>query len=174
MNLNELDDATQVEVLDFVRDRLGLVCVLEKALLEKDGDTRRLDIFGNVDELLHARHTLSALLCTHTGKVESVEGHLRHRLTKRLRGNAAHGLARITDGALELCLNFANDPVKCLLVEAVVRKHALRGKGRSHDDGKEVCGVLARLDRDRIVTREESISQIFQQFCRAVKNIVGL
>mmetsp|Transcript_11744 Transcript_11744/g.28483 ORF Transcript_11744/g.28483 Transcript_11744/m.28483 type:complete len:242 (-) Transcript_11744:2954-3679(-) len=79
-----LDDTTEVEVLNLVGDDLGLVGVDKMFLLEVNRNARCLDVLGNVDQLLHSRHSLSALLGTHARKVKGVESHLGHGLAERL------------------------------------------------------------------------------------------
>jgi len=52
------DKQFQVEVFNLVGDCLTFVLVFEMTLFEVNKNARRLDIFGNVDELFHAWHTL--------------------------------------------------------------------------------------------------------------------
>mmetsp|Transcript_52152 Transcript_52152/g.127337 ORF Transcript_52152/g.127337 Transcript_52152/m.127337 type:complete len:265 (-) Transcript_52152:3074-3868(-) len=155
VDLGVAHDPAQVEVLDLVGDGFGLVCVLKKTFLQKDRDTRCLDVLRDVDELLHAGHAFGALLGAHTSKVEGVERHLRHGLAQGLRGDASHTLAWVDDCALELGLDLAKDPVEGLLIQSVVQQHPLHRKRAAQHDGEQMCGVVARLNRDGVVSREK-------------------
>ena len=66
VNFRMLYQQLQVEVLNLVGDCFTFVLGLKVAFLQINEDTRRLDVLGNINQLLHARDTLGAFLSRNT------------------------------------------------------------------------------------------------------------
>lgn len=82
-------------VLQSTQDVLGPLCVARCLTQQEDGERRSLGPLGDIDQLLETRHTQRDVLGRHTGVVESVERHLRGRLSQRLSGQSADHLTRV-------------------------------------------------------------------------------
>ena len=154
-NLGGGRDGVQGGVLEDRLDVLGHRPVPGEILAQRDGERRRLDLLGDVDELLQTGHTERDVLRRDTREVEGVQRHLRRGLADGLRGDCADAVARGRERNLKPRLNLADDPVERRGGEPELAHHPLGAERRSHQRKEEDRGVSLRLDRERVAAGDD-------------------
>ena len=94
---------------------------------------------------LQAWHSQSHILGGHTGKMESVQCHLRCGLSKRLRSNDSHTLSRSHQCRLESTSDFTQQPLEGLLVQSVLAQHTFGGQLGTQQHLEQEGGVATSL-----------------------------
>lgn len=91
----EASHLSQGGVLKSAQDVFGSLGVPRCLTQQEDCERGSLGPLGDVDQLLQTRHAQCYVLGRHAGVVESVECHLRGRLSQRLSGQGAHHFTRV-------------------------------------------------------------------------------
>ena len=149
-NLGRRRHGVQGGVLEHGLDVLSHRAVTREVLSQRHGERRRLDLLGDVDELLEAGHTERDVLGGDTGEVEGVQSHLRRGLTDGLRGDCADAVARGRERHFEAGLNLADDPVERRGRQLELAHDPLGAQRRADEGEEENRGVSLRLDGERV------------------------
>ena len=155
VHLGHRRDAVKRRVLEARLDVLRRRAVAREVLPQRHGEARRLDLLGDVDDLLQTRHAQGDVLRRDAGEVEGVERHLRRGLADALRGDRADAVPGRRERHLEPRLHLADDPVERRRAELELLHHAL-GAQRRPDEREEQDGrVPLRLQAQRVRTRDD-------------------
>lgn len=92
-----IDNVTKRRVFNQHAQLAHLRLLLLVLVFEEDLKARSLDVVRHVDDFFEARDAQCHVLCRDSCEVESVQSHLRGRLSHALGGQAANHLTRVDD-----------------------------------------------------------------------------
>jgi len=99
-------------VLDSCADLQYLLLTLAVLRIEVNFQRGRLDVIGDIDDLLEPWHSKRHVLGRDASEVERVQGHLCCWLSETLRGYAADHLSGVDSCQVELRFDLSKDKVK--------------------------------------------------------------